>query len=212
MLTDTQWFVALGVISLVAVAAIAFFMARSTRRRHLKLRDRFGPEYDREIEQHGSVSRAERELLAREKRMSEQRLHPLSESDRARYSAAWRNVQARFVDEPSAAVQSADELIKAVMIAQGYDIESFDQRVADLSVDHGHVVQHYRAANDLAETNRQGRADTEELRQAMVHYRALFADLLEQQPGGNGHDVEAARHPMPPPVEAPERGPGSRRL
>jgi hypothetical protein len=186
MLTETQWIVVVGVVAVVAMAAIAFFMARSMRRRHAALRSRFGPEYEREVEQHGSVARAERELLAREKRIRKQQLHPLSASDRVRYTASWHTVQARFVEDPSGAVQAADELIQAVMTSQGYDIESFDQRVADLSVDHAHVVQHYRAAHDLAETNRQGRADTEELRQAMVHYRALFADLLEQQPGEDG--------------------------
>jgi len=178
MLSTTEWIALIGLIALVAVAAIAF-SARATRRRHAELRHRFGPEYDREVEQHGSVSRAERELVGREKRVRKQRLHPLLEADRARFAADWSNVQARFVDDPSGAVQAADQLIKAVMLVQGYDIEDFDQRVADLSVEHAGVVQHYRAANDLAEANRAGQADTEELRQAVVHYRALFADLLE---------------------------------
>jgi hypothetical protein len=206
MLTETQWIVVLGVVALVTMAAIAFLLARSTRRRHAGLRSRFGPEYEREVEQHGSVSRAERELLSREKRIRKQHLHPLSESDRARSAASWRTVQARFVDDPSGAVQAADELIQSVMTGQGYDNESFDQRVADLSVDHAHVVQHYRAAHDLAETNRQGRADTEQLRQAMVHYRALFADLLEQQPDGDGALAsEVASPPSLPPAPTANR-------
>jgi hypothetical protein len=182
MLSTTQWIVLLGAIALIATGLIVLYFARSSRRRHLELRRRFGPEYTREIEQHGSVSRAERELLAREKRMSKQRLRPLPEADRLRFANDWSRVQARFVDDPSGAVHAADDLIKAVMLVQGYDIESFDQRVADLSVDHAGVVQHYRAAHELAEANRAGRADTEELRQAVVHYRALFAELLEQQP------------------------------
>jgi hypothetical protein len=179
MLTTTQWIVLFAGVALAVGAAIAFYNARSLRRRHAELRHRFGPEYDREVEQRGSVARAERELLAREKRIRKQHLHPLPEAERARFAEDWVHVQARFVDDPSGAVQSADELIKAVMTAQGYDIENFDQRVTDLSVDHAGVVQHYRAAHDLAEANRAGRADTEELRQAVVHYRALFDDLLE---------------------------------
>jgi hypothetical protein len=179
MLTTTQWIVLLAVVALAVGAAIAFYSARSLRRRHAELRHRFGPEYDREVEQRGSVARAERELLAREKRIDKQRLQPLPEVERARFAEDWVQVQARFVDDPSAAVQAADELIKAVMTARGYDTESFDQRVADLSVDHAGVIQHYRAAHDLAAANREGRADTEDLRQAVVHYRALFDDLLE---------------------------------
>ena len=178
MLSTEQWVFLISVIAVVAIAAIAVFATRAARHRHDQLRRRFGPEYEREVEQHGSVARAERELLAREKRVRKHQLQPLAEHDRERFGADWHNVQARFVDHPSSAVQAADELIQAVMVAKGYDVESFDQRVADLSVEHAGVVQHYRAAHDLAEANRAGRADTEELRQAMVHYRALFADLL----------------------------------
>jgi hypothetical protein len=110
-----------------------------------------------------------------------QKLRPLEESDRGRFSSDWSRVQARFVDDPSGAVQAADELIKAVMLARGYEADKeFDERVADLSVEHANVVQHYRAARVLADANREGRANTEELRQAFVHYRELFADLLDQ--------------------------------
>jgi hypothetical protein len=175
-------------VALVVIAMVAFVIARSARRRHVELRHRFGPEYEREVQQHGSVARAERELLTREKRVRKQRLHPLSEDDRMRFSADWHSVQSRFVDDPSGAVQAADELIQAVMRAKGYDIESFEQRVADLSVDHAGVVQHYRSAHDLAETNREGRADTEDLRRAVVYYRALFADLLQEPAHDGGFD------------------------
>jgi hypothetical protein len=161
-------------------------------RRHAELKRRFGPEYDRQVEERGSVARAERELLAREKRVHKQRLRPLADADRAHFSAEWRAVQARFVDDPSGAVTAAHDLIKEVMRARGYAIEGFDQRVADLSVDHAPVVQHYRAAHELAAANREGRANTEELRQAMVHYRALFANLLEE-PGLPDGRLEEAR-------------------
>lgn len=181
MLTTTQWTILAAVLAVLAVVAIALISARTSRRRHAVLKDRFGPEYDRAIEEHGNVARAERELAAREKRVRHQKLHPLQESDRDRFSNDWSEVQARFVDDPSGAVQAADELIKKVMLARGYQADKeFDERVADLSVEHANVVQHYRSARVLADANREGRANTEELRQAFVHYRELFTDLLAQ--------------------------------
>lgn len=179
MLTTNDWIALIVGIVLVALACVAVVALRSARKRHLALKQRFGPEYDREVEQKGSVKRAERELVAREKRVHEN-LHPIAQADAIRFSADWRNVQERFVDDPSTAVQSANELIKAVMLARGYAVERFDQRVEDLTVEHSAVLQHYRAAHELAVANREGRASTEDLRQALVHYRALFADLLEQ--------------------------------
>jgi hypothetical protein len=180
MLTTTQWLALAALFVAIAVGVAALWHARSSRQRHVALKGRFGPEYDREVEQTGSVARAERALRAREKRVLKQQLHPLREADRARFAADWQAIQARFVDDPSGAVAAADELIKAVMRARGYSVERFDQRVQDLSVEHANVVQHYRAARVLADANRDGRADTEELRQAVVHYRALFADLLQE--------------------------------
>lgn len=131
MLSTTQWIVLLAVVGLVALVTMVLFSARALRRRHAELQLRFGPEYDREVEERGSASRAERELLAREKRVRKQRLRPLAEADRARFSANWVKLQARFVDDPPRAVQAADELIKSVMLEQGYEIDSFEQRVAD---------------------------------------------------------------------------------
>jgi hypothetical protein len=197
MLSTTEWTVLLGVIALLAVAAIAFGMARYARRRHTALRGRFGTEYDLEVERHGSVSRAERELLAREIRMRKQRIHSLAEEDRLRFSADWHDLQARFVDDPWGAVHGADQLISSVMEAQGYEVESFDQRIADLSVDHSEVVRHYRAGHDLAVANREGRADTEQLRRAMIYYRALFSDLLEPHAPDDraGHAYSTGKFP-----------------
>src|SRR5262249_677722 len=131
-------------------------------------------------------------LAAREKRVQKFKLHPLTDGDRTEFSAQWRNVQARFVDDPSTAVREANELIKQVMVARGYSSEDFDRRVEDLSVEHANVVEHYRAARALSDANREGRANTEELRQAFVHYRALFADLLET-PQPTEHQMQEAR-------------------
>ena len=167
--------------AVVVVAAMAVLLVRLTRRRSAALQVRFGPEYERQVEERGSVKRAEHELLAREKRMNKRELRPLTDDEQTHFYGEWQRVQARFVDDPSAAVHAADALIMSVMTTQGYDVDSFDQRVADLSVDHAGVVQHYRAAHELAEARRAGRVDTESLRQAMVHHRALFADLLTPQ-------------------------------
>jgi hypothetical protein len=181
MLTTTEWVVLLTAVALIAIGVFALFARRrSAKHRHVELRQRFGPEYDRALVEHGNAARAERELLAREKRVQQLHVRPIPEADRVQFSADWRNVQARFVDDPSGAVQAANDLIKDVMRARGYSVEHFDQRIADLSVEHANVIQHYRSARELANANREGRANTEELRQAFVHYRALFADLLEQ--------------------------------
>ena len=191
MLPTTAWRGPTPALAHAALALIAPVGVRAPRTRHAELRHRVGPEYDRALEQRGSVSRAERELLAREKRVHKQRLRPLREAERIQFLSDWRDAQSRFVDDPAGAVQAADTLIKAVMLARGYDTERFDQRVADLSVDHAAVVQHYRAAHELAEANREGRANTEELRQAVVHYRAMFADLLERAEPTDGALEEA---------------------
>jgi hypothetical protein len=185
------------IVALIAAAIVTFFAILSSQRRarmrSAALRQRFGPEYDRAVEEFGSPVRAERQLAARARRVEHIRLHELSEADRARFATAWSNTQVQFVDDPAGAVMGAHELIKEVMRARGYPVEDFEQRVADLSVDHATVVQHYRAARALAESNRAGEANTEELRQAVVHYRALFADLL-QEPGSAAralHEVHA---------------------
>ena len=168
------------VLILVAILVMAIVSTENARRRREKLRRRFGPEYDRAVQQLGSRVKAERELAARARRMDRIDLHDLAEADRFRFSNEWSAVQAKFVDSPSEAVHDANRLIKTVMQARGYPVADYEHRVADLSVDHAKVVQHYRAAHALAEANREGRANTEELRQAFVHYRALFADLLAE--------------------------------
>jgi hypothetical protein len=189
---DIIWIVlALVVVAAAAFAAVSVWRNGQVKRRR-ELKERFGPEYDRLLEQHGDAARAERELEARARRVRKLPIKELSDGERTSFAEAWRQTQERFVDTPSIAVRSAHDLVQQVMRARGYPIDDFEQRIADLSVDHASVVQHYRAANELHEAHQKGREDTEELRQAMVHYHALFAELL-------GASSEAA-------------GPSSRRL
>ncbi len=170
----------LAVFILIGVAVGAGLWLRTRQqRRSSRLQEGFGPEYDRAVQEFGGPGRAERELAARLRRVQKLDIRLLSPQERDRFGAAWANVQHRFVDDPRAAVAEANELVKSLMATRGYPIDDFEQRVADLSVDHASVVQHYRAARVLARTAEAGNASTEDLRQAMVHYRILFADLLE---------------------------------
>lgn len=176
------------VVGLVLVLAIFAMAARKrARERSVALREHFGPEYDRAIASHGDRSRAERELVARQKRLDQLDIRPLSAEQRERFGASWASVQQRFVDDPRGAVSEADSLVKEVMRARGYPMGDFEQRVADLSVEHASTVDHYRAARTIARSNADGQAATEDLRQAMVHYRALFTDLLQQPPHQHAH-------------------------
>ena len=166
---------------LVAVLAIALLALRFLQKRHTQLKQRFGHEYDLAVAHYGSIAKASQVLHARQKRVAKQKLRSLQESDRAQFSSQWRDAQMRFVDDPFGAVQAADALIDKLMRARGYSAAHAEQRIEDLTVDHAGVVQHYRAARALAEANHSiVQSDTEELRQAFVHFRALFADLLEQ--------------------------------
>lgn len=167
----------IAVVALVAGALIVWaFM--NTRLRSEGLRRRFGPEYDRAVEAQGNQKRAEADLLSRAKRVDKLNIRPLSPADHARFSETWRSVQSFFVDNPTAAVADAETLVQEVMRTRGYPVGDFEQRAADISVDHPDVVQHYRAARDVAIASRTGRANTEDLRRATIHYRALFEDLL----------------------------------
>jgi len=176
--TTMRWaLIGLGIVAVLIVAIVA--SRHRARVRHVELQRKFGPEYDRAVEEYGP-KRADRELLARERRVDQFQSRELNAVDRARFMNSWSNIQAQFVDDPGVAVTGANELINEVMRARGYPTEHFDQRVADLSVEHAAVVQHYRAAKALADSNRNGQVNTEELRQAVVHYRMLFADLLQE--------------------------------
>jgi hypothetical protein len=180
-----MWVIIAVVVVLAVVAVIWSFMSR---RRTARLRGRFGPEYERSMAESGGRRKAEAELVAREKRRDELDIRPLPAAARERYAVEWRRVQARFVDEPAPAVANADRLVMAVMGDRGYPTEDFEQRSADVSVDHPHVVDNYRAAHAVSMASERGEAATEDLRQAMVHYRSLFDGLL-----GEGDDGETIR-------------------
>jgi hypothetical protein len=151
------------------------------RQRSFRLRERFGPEYERTRAEVGDVRRTEAVLAAREKRVEKFHIRALSPAETARFSEVWRHIQALFVDDPKGAITEADHLVNEVMIARGYPMADFDQRTADVSVDHPLVVDHYRAARAIAVRNDAGGVTTEDLRQAVIHYRALFEDLLEEK-------------------------------
>jgi hypothetical protein len=161
--------IAVGVAAILLVAVWQAFLQQRTRR----LRGHFGPEYDRTLEAASSKRDAEAELAEREARRKQHEIRPLSNAARERFVSRWEETQARFVDDPSGAVAASETLIRSVMAERGYPVEDFDQRAADLSVDYPEVVQNYREARRLA---RQG--DTEDLRQAMMHQRRLFDELV----------------------------------
>lgn len=178
----------------LALAIIGALLAHHrARARSTDLQRRFGPEYDRTVEQLGSRARAERELVARTRRVQHFRFQELGAADRVRFESTWGRIQAQFVDDPAVAVAAANQLISEVMRARGYPTEDFEQRVADLSVEYPTVVQHYRAAHTLSASTRRGQLDTEELRQAVVHYRVLFGELLQPSSADSAalHDAHA---------------------
>ena len=176
---SAQIVILLVVIAAVVVAALVYMIAR--KRRSQGLREQFGPEYDRVVRKEGDVKKGETMLEFRQKHRQSLDIRPLSASDQGRFSSRWSNVQSEFVDDPSGAVARADELIIEVMQARGYPTTDFTQRAADVSVDHPVVVENYRAAHEIAQRRSRGEASTEDLRQAMVHYRALFSELLEER-------------------------------
>jgi len=175
---DTGLLVAILVV-VILLALLAFFAGRQRRSR--KLQDKFGPEYDRTVEQAGDRRAAEADLLERADRRAELNIVPLEPEARDRYIEAWRSTQAQFVDEPAQATREADRLITSVMRDRGYPVDDFEQRAADVSVDHPQVVDDYRAAHAIAARNDRSEASTEDLRQAQVQYRSLFEELLEDR-------------------------------
>ncbi len=191
-----SWAILVGavILALVIGGAVAWMVVR--RRHARQLRERFGSEYDHAVEKTGSKRRAETELHRREERVRQFDIHSLTTEQREKYAEAWRKVQADFVDAPVRSVAEADELVTEVMRERGYPMGDFERRAEDLSVDHPRVVENYRAAHSLAARSNRGEADTEDLRQAMVHYRSLFEDLLEA-PVTNGHlDQRPAARPV----------------
>ena len=173
---STPVLVAIIVVVVLCAAGAALWVYLQQPTRHLH--ERFGPEYDRTVHEMGGRRQAESALEKREKRVERLHLRPLEAADQASFTEQWRQVQARFVDSPQMAVSEADTLVGELMSVRGYPVADFEQRAADISVDHPHVVENYRSAHAIALRHKRGEASTEDLRQAMVHYRTLFDDLL----------------------------------
>lgn len=167
--------IAVALLTLVGAVIVTRHLAERTRH----LRERFGPEYDFVVQYSASQQRGEARLLDREKRAKLLKIHDLTQAQRAHYVAAWELVQSRFIDHPRGAVVEADELVTSLLQARGFPQEGFEQRVADFSVDHGHLVGAYRSASAVVARAGRNNATTEELRTAMVHYRTIVDDLLQ---------------------------------
>ena len=178
----TWAWILIAIAAVLIVGGIAWNAYNARRRRGLQ--DRFGDEYDRTVADAPSRREAEANLSEREKRREQLDIRQLDPSSRDRYASQWQNTQAAFVDDPETAVADADRLIQQVMRERGYPVDDFEQRSNDLSVDHPDVISNYRAAHGISVANDRGKASTEDLRTAMVHYRALFDDLLETEPAG----------------------------
>lgn len=190
-MTQTAWIaVAAIVVALIIIGATAW----SRRRRSEHLKDQFGREYDRTIEAKGDRAKAEADLAAREKRVEKLDIRPLDPAERREFLDRWTEVQARFVDDPARSVAFADALLGDVMKARGYPVSDFDQRAGDISVDHPVVVEHYHKAHDIAVRHGRGEATTEDLRQAMIHYRALFDNLVGVAAPAGAREPEPAHH------------------
>jgi hypothetical protein len=174
---DTWVWIVMGVVVAIVVLGV---LAGVLRTRHSRsLRDRFGREYDRTVEKAGGRREAEQELRKREKRHDELDLRPLSPAARERYLRQWQLTQGRFVDDPRGAVSEADNLVQQVMRERGYPVDDFEQRAADISVEHPELVEKYRTADGVARASERGEASTDDLRHSVRHYRALFVELLE---------------------------------
>ena len=174
---DTWVWIAIGLV--VAIVILGILISALRTRRSRSLRDRFGREYDRTVDKAGGRREAEQELRKREQRHDELELRPLSADARERYLRQWQVTQGRFVDDPTGAVSEADNLVQQVMRDRGYPVDDFEQRAADISVEHPELVEKYRTANGIARASERGEASTEDLRHSVRHYRALFVELLE---------------------------------
>ena len=179
--------VTIVVVVIVAVSVI-FWLASNQRSK--RLRERFGPEHTRTLEETGSKTRAEAKL---QKTVEHYKITPLSSEARGRFVAGWHKIQSRFVDDPRGALTEADDLIQEIMSARGYPMADFAQRAADISVHHPLVVEQYRAGHEISLRHAQGRASTEDMRQAMIHYRTLFARLADEPELTRSANVRSAR-------------------
>src|SRR3984957_18234086 len=179
--TPTNWILLAGGLVILMAAIVALFVSLRQKKSQ-RLQRRFLPEYGRAVEEMGNRTKAESELEAREKRVGQLTITPLSPGDAARFTQAWTAMQGRFIDNPAGVVAEADLLVRELMVKRGYPMGDFERRAADISVDHPGVVTTYRAAQAIAARDERGEADTEELRKAVVHYRTLFEELLEVKP------------------------------
>ncbi|MGA7318774.1 MAG: hypothetical protein WBX22_32950 [Silvibacterium sp.] len=176
-LTDPRLIVGVVVIALLIAVGVALYL-RSRSKISARFRKRYGPEYDRAVLEHGSDRKAEKKLADRETRVESLKIRSLGAAERERFVADWQSVQSRFVDHPKRSVTAADELVFSLMQARGYPVADFDQRAADISVDHPRLVENYRAAHGVAVRIGRDEASTEELRTAMIQYRGLFDELV----------------------------------
>jgi hypothetical protein len=174
MMNSTVVVILVAAIVLAGITVLAFQYFRTRR-----LRERFGPEYTRAVREAGDRKSAESKLEKLEKRVERLRIRAIEPADRDRFLRSWRSVQTRFVDDPRSALTEADHLLGEVMSARGYSVSDFESRAEDISVDHPHVVEHYRAGHDIVLRHGRGLASTEDMRQAMIHYRTLFDELVE---------------------------------
>jgi hypothetical protein len=180
MNTNDPRFWIFAAVVIAGLVAVAFLLERQRKRRQsVRLQQRFGPEYQRIVSERGDRTKAETELMAREKRVERLNIIPLTTEDAARFSQAWGDLQSRFVDQPKGAVIDADRLVRELMVKRGYPMGDFERRAADISVHHPTVVETYRSAQAIAGRAQRGDASTEDLRKAVVYYRTLFDELLE---------------------------------
>jgi FtsZ-interacting cell division protein ZipA len=175
----------IGAIVIVAILIVAAWshsrrMRSDAQARSEKLQEQFGPEYARTVTEKGDTRSAEDELTSRQKRMAQFDIRPLAADEGQRFNDQWQAVQASFVDDPSAAVHDADALVGRVMVARGYPASDYEQRSADVSVDHPAVLAHYRAAHEIELRNAQGQANTEDLRQAVISSHVFFNEMVEE--------------------------------
>ena len=174
--------VQLAVLTVIVLILVTLAIVAIVRKRTEKLRAQFGPEYDRTVAETGNRFKAEAQLAKVEERVRRYELRPIAAADRDRFRQSWRAIQGKFVDAPSGALAEADQLLARVMQARGYPPTDFQNRALEISVDHGAVVENYRAGHEIVLRNARREATTEDLRKAMVHYRALFDELMQEEP------------------------------
>ncbi len=170
--------IALAVVVVLIIVTVAVIYVRKRKSTTADLRKKFGPEYDRAVRVHGSERKAEAKLEDREKRVEKLDIRDLDPMERERFSKRWESIQSRFIDSPKGAVVEADDLVSSLMKTRGYPLADFDQRAADISVDHPRMVENYRSAHEIALRVGKNEATTEDLRTAMIHYRSLFEELV----------------------------------